>query len=819
MRGLRIVFALALVVAAPATARAAAAPAATGDLSGPIAQSIAEAKESVVEDAATALPQILRVEAEAAKLADPRTRALALASTAWLRAEIYLRTNRAGEAGPVLRKALDGIAWIKEPVKVRGDLLMSEGNLWMLEDKAAAALEAFQEAYRTFGALRDRRRQAVALQNLGALYSSANDDARAERYYKQAAQTFDGDPLLSLSIHNSRGNVLLTLERYREAATEYAEALAIARRLGKPLLEARVLANLARNQVESRDFAAADATIARGFALTRTTDAAGLRRSLSATAARLATDRGDYARAARYIRECFDGLDLEKTTIEFRTAHLYAYLVFREMGDFRLALRHLEALRRLNDEAVKVSTTASASLMSARFDFARQEAQIANLQREEAVRKAQFQRTLFLSIGGATLVIIALLSFGVVTLRRSRNQVRAANVVLNETNLALEKALKAKTEFLATTSHEIRTPLNGILGMTQVILADSALAPQMRDRIGIVHDAGMTMRSLVDDILDVAKMETGNLVVDPQPMDLCVTLREVTRLWEEQARAKGLGFDLQLSHAPQWIVSDSGRLRQIVYNLLSNAVKFTERGSVGLRAVQEGEGDALRLRLVVSDSGIGIPPAKFEEIFESFRQVDTSTTRRFGGTGLGLAICRNLARALGGEITVESEEGSGSRFIVDLPLTLAAAPAIPEGPSPAGGAMLILDRNPIARSMLRTLFEPRVAALRFAGSADEALEALAEGGITHLLIDESTLKAGTEAPFEVLAKLAGAGDAASAILWMKPDAETRAALLACGVGQVLEKPIAGAALVTAVMGETGENSSAQPPDPLVCRAA
>lgn len=819
MRGLRIVFALALVAAAPATARAAAAPAATGDLSGPIAQSIAEAKESVVEDAATALPQILRVEAEAAKLADPRTRALALASTAWLRAEIYLRTNRAGEAGPVLRKALDGIAWIKEPVKVRGDLLMSEGNLWMLEDKAAAALEAFQEAYRTFGALRDRRSEAVALQNLGALYSSANDDARAERYYKQAAEAFTGDPLLSLTIHNRRGNVLLTLERYQEAEAEYLAALKIARSLNKPLTEARVLANLARNQVEARQLDAADRTIERGFALTRTEDAVGLRRSLLATAARLAADRGDLAKAERFIRECFARLDLTTTSIEFRTAHLYAYQIFRETGAVALALRHLEALRRLNDEAVKVSTTASASLMSARFDFARQEAQIANLQRAEAVRKAQFQRTLFLSIGGATLVIIALLSFGVVTLRRSRNQVRAANVVLNETNLALEKALKAKTEFLATTSHEIRTPLNGILGMTQVILADGALAPQMRDRIGIVHDAGMTMRSLVDDILDVAKMETGHLVVDPQPMDLCVTLREVTRLWEEQARAKGLGFDLQLSHAPQWIVSDSGRLRQIVYNLLSNAVKFTERGSVGLRAVQEGEGDALRLRLVVSDSGIGIPPAKFEEIFESFRQVDTSTTRRFGGTGLGLAICRNLARALGGEITVESEEGSGSRFIVDLPLTLAAAPAIPEGPSQAGGAMLILDRNPIARSMLRTLFEPRVAALRFAGSADEALEALAEGGITHLLIEESTLKAGTEAPFELLAKLAGAGDAASAILWMKPDAETRAALLACGVGQVLEKPIAGAALVTAVMGETGENSSAQPPDPLVSRAA
>ncbi|WP_155006418.1 ATP-binding protein [Sphingomonas hengshuiensis] len=788
-----------------------------------MARSIADATASVVEDASTALPEVLRAEAAASRIADRQALALALASTSWLRAEIYLRTNRAALAEPVLTKALDSIAWIKQPLKVRGDLLMSQGNLWMLEDKAAAALGAFQEAYRTFGALQDRRSEALALQNLGALYSSANDDARAERYYKQAAEAFAGDPILSLTIHNRRGNVLLTLERYREAEAEYLAALKIARGINKPLTEARVLANLARNQVEARQFDAADRTIERGFALTRSNDAIGLRRSLLATAARLAADRGDEAGAARFIRECFAGLDLTTTSIEFRTAHLYAYQIFRKSGDIRLALRHLEALRRLNDEAVKVSTTASASLMSARFDFARQEAQIANLQRAEAIREVQFQRTLFLSIGGATLVIIALLSFGVVTLRRSRNQVRAANVVLHHTNIALEKALQAKTEFLATTSHEIRTPLNGILGMTQVMLADAGLAPQMRDRIGIVHDAGVTMRSLVDDILDVAKMETGNLVVDPAPMDLCAMLRDVTRLWEEQARAKGLTFDLQLSHAPHWIVSDAGRLRQIVFNLLSNAVKFTERGSVGLRAVQEGAGDALRLRLEVSDSGIGIPAAKFDEIFESFRQVDTSTTRRFGGTGLGLAICRNLARALGGDIAVESDEGQGSRFIVDLPLVLAAAPVADARDTGAAGGMLIVDRNPIARSMLRTLFEPRVAAVRFAGTVEEALAALAEGGMTHMLIDESTLKASGGDPMETLGKLVGAaraGDSiASAILWVRPDAETISQLMQSGVGQVIEKPVAGAALVEAMLAAAQENSNPGGSDPLVSRAA
>nr|WP_243852878.1 ATP-binding protein [Sphingomonas naasensis] len=458
--------------------------------------------------------------------------------------------------------------------------------------------------------------------------------------------------------------------------------------------------------------------------------------------------------------------------------------------------------------------------MAARFNYAEQQTRIQTLKAEEARRTAAFQRTLFISIGGATLVIIALLSFGLVTIRRSRNQVRAANVVLADTNVALEKALKAKTEFLATTSHEIRTPLNGILGMTQVMLADPKLEPETRDRIGIVHGAGVTMRSLVDDILDVAKMETGNLTVDAAPLDLGATLREVTRLWEEQARAKGLGFRLELSHAPGWIVSDAGRLRQIVFNLLSNAIKFTARGGVSLRAVAEGVGDARRLRLVVSDTGIGIPAEKFEEIFESFRQVDAGTTRQFGGTGLGLTICRNLARALGGEISVESIEGEGAVFTVELPLIDAEAPAEAAPNGASGAAMLIVDRNPIARSMLRTLLEPKASSLRFAGGAEEALALIAEAPVTHLLVDEATLKAGEGEPVETLQTLVVASEAAvSAVLWMKPDEATLSQLRTTGVGHIIEKPVSGAALVQVFVTPAEENSRPAGSEPLESEAA
>ncbi|HVJ01319.1 MAG TPA: ATP-binding protein, partial [Sphingomonas sp.] len=448
-------------------------------------------------------------------------------------------------------------------------------------------------------------------------------------------------------------------------------------------------------------------------------------------------------------------------------------------------------------------------------DYAQQEAKIANLRAEEARRTAAFQRTLFLSIGSAALAALVLLVIALVTIRRSRNQVRAANVVLADTNVALEKALKAKTEFLATTSHEIRTPLNGILGMTQVMLSDAGLDPRVRDRIGIVHGAGVTMRSLVDDILDVAKIETGNLTVDAAPMDLRETMREVTRLWEEQARAKELGFTLDLDRAPHWIVSDAGRLRQIVFNLLSNAVKFTERGAITVVVAEEGE----RLHVTVQDSGIGIPASKFGEIFESFRQVDAGTTRRFGGTGLGLTICRNLAEALGGSIAVESREGEGSRFIVDLPLARAEAPHETGSPASGAGGLLVVERNPIARSMLRTLFQPH-GEVRFAASLDESLAMIAAHAPARLLADQATLEASAEGALAALQGLAAAApEAEVTVLWGSADAEMRDRLERDGRVRVLGKPVAAATLLAAFVPAAQQNLARDGADSLVSQAA
>jgi signal transduction histidine kinase/CheY-like chemotaxis protein len=792
-------------------------PAGAQELPKNVAALAQEARDRIVDQSADPVPMIHQIAAMASRSPDPAQQALVQGTALWLLAEVQLRSDRIDAAKALLERAQQVVAVIKTPIALKGDLQITLGNLFLMQDKAADALLAFQRAYRVFEEVRDPRSQAMALQSIGSLYSTASDHNRAERYYRQASLLYNGDPLLSLALHNRRGNVLLVLERYREADAEYAAAIALARKLGKPMLEARVLDNLARSEVEARNLPAAKATLARAFSLASGSDAAGLRRLLNATAAKLANDQGDTAGAAALIGQTFKGLDLATTTTDFRTPHQIAYIIYRRLGDDRLALRHLEALKRLSDEAAKVATTNSAALMAARFDYANQELTIQRLKTEQLQKAAHFQRALFVSLGLATLLVILLLSVGLFTIRRSRNQVRAANAVLAATNVALEKALRAKTEFLATTSHEIRTPLNGILGMTQVMLTDRALAEDLRERLEVVQGAGLTMRALVDDILDVAKIESGNLVVDPVPMDFRTLAEEVARLWVDPAKAKGLDFAVDLAGAPGWIVSDPSRLRQLLFNLLSNALKFTAEGGIGLRAaVVPGD----RVQIAVSDSGIGIPAEKLEEIFESFRQADSSTTRQYGGTGLGLTICRNLARALGGDIYVASTPGQGSTFTIDLPFVPAEAPAVPANAADAGAGVLILERNPITRAMLRTLFEAAVERVRFAADAEEALQLLELEQFAALVIDEATLATATHAPLDTLANLCRVQPALrSTLLWSGGELDRQAQFLDAGLTQVIEKPIAGIKLVDAALPASARKIQNVGKDPLVSQAA
>lgn len=786
-------------------------------------EKLSEARALLGENPEQALA--LSVEIEKKALQDKNTDPVVLMTARWIRADAtFRRYQETASSRRLLEQVTKQIATTPSPAVLRGEVLLTRGGLNAADGMIPAALTDYQSAYRVFLQSRDLRSQARVLIRLASLYREGGDFSGAQRYYNQAQEAYSKDPILSSAVYNGLGIVLTDMGRFSEASVAFTKALEHSPK-DSVGVRGRILINLARAEMNAGKVEAAAARIAQAIELARPVGDAELTSQVYSVAARVALEQGRIAEARTLIERSFDGAPVTETTLAMRDNHLVAAQIYRRSGDPAKAVEHLFALRRLDEQALEIATSAKTALMGARFDFQNQELRIARLKAEELRRnvafersRARFQQILFGSIAAAVAVLVGLLTFGVVTLRRSRNETRAANIDLGITNVALEKALAAKTEFLATTSHEIRTPLNGILGMTQVMLADPGIEPVTRDRIDVVHGAGMRMRELVDDILDVAKMETGNFTIDCTTMDLPATLHEASRLWQEQAQGRGIGFSLECGNVPRWIESDPGRLRQIVFNLLSNALKFTHAGSVGVRVSAAEEGGARRLRIAVWDSGIGIPPDKHAQIFESFRQVDTGTTRQYGGTGLGLTICRNLALALGGDIRVDSVQGEGATFTVDLPLIEAAEPRT-EAAGGAAEALLVLDRNPIVRGMMKTLFAPHVADLRFAVTPEEAIAELQRGGVTRLLIDEGALEAGSADIADRVGPLARAAAAAGATtwaLWSELDPQRLAVLRAAGIDRPIAKPVSGARLVEALFKTKHRNDGDRP---LVSHAA
>jgi len=243
-----------------------------------------------------------------------------------------------------------------------------------------------------------------------------------------------------------------------------------------------------------------------------------------------------------------------------------------------------------------------------------------------------------------------------------------------------EAANRAKSCFLANMSHEIRTPMNGVLGMLQ-LLAETKLTAEQLEYANVAQESGRVLLALIDDILDLSKIEARKISLERLTFNLRHTVEEVVQLLRVQANAKGIEFHSRLAEEiPVFLRGDAHRLRQVLTNLCANAIKFTERGEVTLEAALESRGnDSATVRFAITDTGIGIPPDRVASLFLPFVQADASTTRKYGGTGLGLAICRQLAELMGGTIGVNSREGQGSTFWFTATFELT-----PRGEQPTG---------------------------------------------------------------------------------------------------------------------------------------
>jgi signal transduction histidine kinase/ActR/RegA family two-component response regulator len=371
-----------------------------------------------------------------------------------------------------------------------------------------------------------------------------------------------------------------------------------------------------------------------------------------------------------------------------------------------------------------------------------------------------------------------------------------------------EAANLAKSEFLANMSHEIRTPMNGILGMAQ-LLERSGLDDRQVEYIAALKESGGNLLRLLNDILDLSKIEAGKVEVERVPLSLRKLIDEVVALQSHGLDGKSLSLrSVVEDDFPETVLGDPLRVRQVLLNLVGNAVKFTPEGSVTVtgRVRYRGEADLLA-EISIADTGIGIPPEKQDVIFSAFTQADSATARKYGGTGLGLAICARLAELMGGGITVDSVPGNGSTFHAYIPFGLTGAGAGPQaGATPGTGrvrrplSVLVAEDNPISQRFLKGLLEDVDCRATCVEDGAAALDAWREGGFDCVLLDiRMPVMPGDEALSRIRAEERGGRRRTHAIALTAHAVEgDRERLLSLGFDAYLAKPVMAAELIRAL---------------------
>lgn len=401
----------------------------------------------------------------------------------------------------------------------------------------------------------------------------------------------------------------------------------------------------------------------------------------------------------------------------------------------------------------------------------------------------------------------------VVAVRQSSHTtaaLRRANQLTDEERRKAEVASAAKSDFLAVISHEIRTPMNAVISSAN-LLRGTKLDEAQREHVTMLSEAGDVLMSLLNDVLDFSKIEAGRMTLEQVEVDLRERLAMMERMWRPRAEAGGVALSVRVSDAaPPCIRTDPLRLQQILFNLISNAVKFTRAGRIDVDVDWDGATD--RLIVAVRDTGCGIPAERLAKVFDSFEQAEAGTTRRYGGTGLGLAISRRLAELMGGTLTVESREGRGSTFRLEVPVEPVDAAVRrverrqADGESLAGRRVLVVDDHEVNRRILRLLLEPHGLRLSFGVNGAEAVEAAASERFDAVLMDmQMPVMDGLEATRRIREGGASARTPVIALTANAMDTH-RAAWEAIGVQAFLTKPIEPDRLILALAAACDDRS-------------
>ena len=413
------------------------------------------------------------------------------------------------------------------------------------------------------------------------------------------------------------------------------------------------------------------------------------------------------------------------------------------------------------------------------------------------------------------------LADGTTALRRVNDALEAEIAVREKTQRELglakeraEAADQAKSDFLAGMSHEIRTPMNTILGMAELML-DTNPTPEQRQYIEIFQSSGEMLLTIINDVLDLSKIEAGEVVLENVPIDLDDLLDRTREMVAGRARQKGLDFDVDVGReVPARLMGDPVRLRQVLVNLIDNGIKFTEQGSVRLSIHHAGDGPPGRLTFTVADTGIGIPPEAQGEIFNRFTQADASTTRKYGGTGLGLAICSRLVRLMGGAIALESRPKQGAifRFTLEFDTDEQSTENLEVQPNSMEQLVEILTRTPASvliaedsdsnQALVELYFKDTACRLEFADDGRQAVQRFSEGGYDLVLMDiQMPIMDGYEATRAIRALEREQGLPPTPIIAVTANAfkEDRDRCMQAGCTDYLAKPISKRKLLECVV--------------------
>jgi signal transduction histidine kinase len=457
-----------------------------------------------------------------------------------------------------------------------------------------------------------------------------------------------------------------------------------------PFLDANIITNLAVVYARQHRFAQAEKAADTAMKLLGPRDESGGMPFVWGIKAMVDYERGALKDATSDVDRAFRGLNLKTTISPFRDVHEVAYKVYRDAGNPALALAHLEAFKRLDDQGRSLATTANLALIGAQFDFANQRLEIEHLKAVQLERdislkesRAALQRLILTALLLTGLVLIGWISWRHMLVSRHRRALGAANVRLTETlqerdveierrteteaqlRIAMDAAAeahRAKHHFLANMSHELRTPLNAIIGFSELMA--SGLTARAQEYAADINTSGRRLLSVLNDILDMARIDSGTLTLTEEDVPLAHIVREATAELEQQARAAGKTIDTDRVDTDIWLRCDEGKLRQAVVKLLSNALKFTgASGKVEVSTERGRDG----VDLLVSDNGPGIPEDKVAHVLEPFGQAESAYARSHGGVGLGLPIVKSLVELHGGSIVISSTEGEGTTIRVHLP--------------------------------------------------------------------------------------------------------------------------------------------------------